>query len=316
MSEKSNPFKGFPSLFSRSSKKQDEPSTSGSDDRQLEENAPRLNADSRQLVADSKFFDATWYLRQNPDVAAAQIAPLEHYLSCGEKEGRNPGPDFDVGWYVKKYPEFAVTGLGALEHYLRYGHLENKSTNLVDYRKRLENDPHLAEECSALKTAPLKCYTSPPLTRRVNLVIDSMSLRKFSDKSNEARENPEVSIERGLQIAIMLAVATGSSLRVVTRVTGAQVSGFRTFMLEKSLQAPAHVEFVHCDYANAQPALSISRWDLFITLDALSHASVRSSINEKNIFDLAATHKFLSAADDDLSSIVGELARSCKSVFV
>ncbi len=36
-------------------------------------------------------FDAAYYLRENPDVAAAGIDPLVHYLSSGRKEGRFPG---------------------------------------------------------------------------------------------------------------------------------------------------------------------------------------------------------------------------------
>ena len=329
MSEKSNPFKGIPSLFSRSSKKQDEvmPSTSGSDGRQEEGNEPRLNAHGRQLVADSKFFDASWYLKQNPDVAAAQIAPLEHYLNCGEKEGRNPGPDFDVVWYAKKYPEFAATGIGALEHYLRYGCLENKSPSLASYRKKLQDDPRLTEECRDLKSAPLKIYSSPPLARRINLVIDSMSLEQSGKESCDESGNkpgrpgrkpgsPEESIERGLQIGVLLATATQSSLRVVTRVTRAQVSGFKGFLLERNLQIPSHVEFVHCDYVSAKASLPTCLWDIFITLDGANDASIRASISEKNVFALASMTAFQATDADALSVTVSELIRSCESVLL
>ncbi|MCE9622755.1 MAG: glycosyltransferase family 4 protein [Actinomycetia bacterium] len=40
-------------------------------------------------------FDAGWYLRVYPDVAAAGMDPLEHYLSSGCDEGRLPGPTWD-----------------------------------------------------------------------------------------------------------------------------------------------------------------------------------------------------------------------------
>jgi hypothetical protein len=283
--EKSNPFKGIPSLFSRTTKKQDEvmPSTADADDRRTAVGGVQLSLDGQQLIAESKFFDASWYLVQNPDVAAAQVAPLEHYFTCGEEEGRNPGPDFDVAWYKKKYPEFAATGIGALEHYLRFGSQENKSINPVDYRARLENDPHLAEECRDLKSAPLKIYSSPPLARRVNLVVDSMSLKQSADRSCSTLSNTsnstssntssnkaaslEGTVERGLQVAVLLALATDSSLRVVTRVTRAQVSGFKSFLLERNLQMPSHVEFIYCDYVTAKASLPTSRWDVFVTVD-------------------------------------------------
>jgi hypothetical protein len=322
VSEKSNPFKGIPSLFSRSSKKHDEmmPPTSDVDSQQSTGSESHLSADGRQLLAASKFFDASWYLIQNPDVAAAQIAPLEHYFTCGEKEGRNPGPDFDVIWYTRKYPEVAATGIGALEHYLRYGCLENKSTSLAEYRSKLENDSRLSEEYNELKSAPIKVYTSPPLARRINLIIDSMSLSRLGDESsNESSNEPgrlKANIERGLQIAVFLAVSTGSSLRVVTRVTRAQVSGFKRFLLAQNLQIPEHVEFVHCDYLSSLHSLPVSRWDVFITVDESNKASIRGSIDEKNIFPLAPTTNSRQIVGDNLSATVSELTRSCESVFV
>ena len=41
-------------------------------------------------------FDSTFYLRANPDVAAAGMDPLEHYLVQGFREDRLPHPDFDL----------------------------------------------------------------------------------------------------------------------------------------------------------------------------------------------------------------------------
>ena len=75
-------------------------------------------------------FDGEFYLRANPDVAAARMDPLEHYLKYGEKEQRqphplfdpvhylsrwaNPHPLFDCEAYLKAHPD--VTG-NPLEHY-------------------------------------------------------------------------------------------------------------------------------------------------------------------------------------------------------
>ena len=41
-------------------------------------------------------FDSAHYLRSNPDVAAAGMDPLEHYLIQGYREDRLPAPDFDL----------------------------------------------------------------------------------------------------------------------------------------------------------------------------------------------------------------------------
>lgn len=46
-------------------------------------------------------FDAGYYLRQNPDVAAARIDPLRHYLRTGWKEGRDPSAGFSTAYYLE-----------------------------------------------------------------------------------------------------------------------------------------------------------------------------------------------------------------------
>jgi hypothetical protein len=74
-------------------------------------------------------FDSEFYLRANPDVAAARMDPLEHFLKYGQKEQRqphplfdpvhylastNPHPLFDCDAYLKAHPEMIGD---PLEHY-------------------------------------------------------------------------------------------------------------------------------------------------------------------------------------------------------
>jgi GT2 family glycosyltransferase len=66
-------------------------------------------------------FDPTWYLGQNPDVAAAGIDPLEHYVKWGAGEGRHPNPLFETAWYLAKNPDVAGQELNPLEHYCEWG---------------------------------------------------------------------------------------------------------------------------------------------------------------------------------------------------
>ncbi len=54
---------------------------------------------SRRLTGDTSpipEFDSAYYLRENPDVAAAGMDPLEHYLVRGYAEERRPSPGFDM----------------------------------------------------------------------------------------------------------------------------------------------------------------------------------------------------------------------------
>ena len=48
-------------------------------------------------------FDSAWYLETNPDVAEAQMNPLEHYLYFGSGERRTPNRFFNVAWYRDVY---------------------------------------------------------------------------------------------------------------------------------------------------------------------------------------------------------------------
>jgi glycosyltransferase involved in cell wall biosynthesis len=48
-------------------------------------------------------FDAEFYYRTYPDIAAAAIDPFEHYINSGYREGRNPSADFDTRFYIKRY---------------------------------------------------------------------------------------------------------------------------------------------------------------------------------------------------------------------
>jgi glycosyltransferase involved in cell wall biosynthesis len=80
----------------------------------------RLPLYKKRLLA-TGLFDPQWYLEQNPDVAAAGVDPLEHWLKHGVSEGRNPNAFFDTQWYLQQYPHVAQSGQNPLVHYLRRG---------------------------------------------------------------------------------------------------------------------------------------------------------------------------------------------------
>ena len=55
-------------------------------------------------------FDADFYLAENPDVAAAGMDPLTHYVRFGEAEGRAPRADFNPARYRLRYPHLVAGG--------------------------------------------------------------------------------------------------------------------------------------------------------------------------------------------------------------
>ena len=71
-------------------------------------------------------FEPEWYLRQNPDVAAAGVDPLRHFLASGMTEGRDPSPLFSSSYYRERNPDVVAAGQIPLVHFLRGGASENR----------------------------------------------------------------------------------------------------------------------------------------------------------------------------------------------
>ena len=59
----------------------------------------------------NRFFDSAWYGEHYPDVTAAGLHPLLHYLQAGAAELRNPHPSFDAAWYASQHPDAAANPL-------------------------------------------------------------------------------------------------------------------------------------------------------------------------------------------------------------
>ena len=74
-------------------------------------------------------FNTAHYLRQYPDVVAAGLNPLTHYREYGALNGGNPNPLFDTAYYLRKYPDVVESGLNPLAHYLEFGANENRNPN-------------------------------------------------------------------------------------------------------------------------------------------------------------------------------------------
>jgi glycosyltransferase involved in cell wall biosynthesis/ubiquinone/menaquinone biosynthesis C-methylase UbiE len=90
------------------------------------------------LIRPSGFFDASWYLSNNPDVAEAKVDPARHYLLSGGLEGRDPGPDFSSAWYLDAYVDVKNARMNPLVHYLRSGRQEGRVAQPVQPKENLE----------------------------------------------------------------------------------------------------------------------------------------------------------------------------------
>ncbi|HEX6881210.1 MAG TPA: glycosyltransferase family 4 protein [Terriglobales bacterium] len=126
-------------------------------------------------------FDSEYYFRRYPDVAAARINPLMHYIEWGNvhsydphwffdagfycrtaklppgelpllhyvihgrKEGRTPHPLFDPEYYLQQNPDVQQAGADPLEHYLTKGCCDGRQPHpLFDPAYYLETHPDAA----------------------------------------------------------------------------------------------------------------------------------------------------------------------------
>ena len=81
----------------------------------------------QQVTAGNALFDPVFYLARNPDVKAAGVDPLQHFLSTGYKEGRDPNALFSIKYYLANSPDVAAAGLNPLLHFETSGYLEGRN---------------------------------------------------------------------------------------------------------------------------------------------------------------------------------------------
>ena len=71
-------------------------------------------------------FDSAYYLSKNPDVGAARVDPVEHFVACGWREGRRPHIGFDPEYYLRANPDVARLGTNPFYHFLANGRAEGR----------------------------------------------------------------------------------------------------------------------------------------------------------------------------------------------
>jgi len=86
-----------------------------------------------EKIKSSVFFNASYYLKNYPDVRKSGIDPIEHYLLRGASENRNPSQFFDTAYYVEKYPDVLESKMNPLIHYLEKGSKEGRTIKKPKY---------------------------------------------------------------------------------------------------------------------------------------------------------------------------------------
>lgn len=97
-------------------------------------------------------FSIPFYLGMNPDVAAANIDPIVHFLHHGWREGRDPSPYFSVSNYLEMNEDVRRADINPYYHYIVSGEKEGRLPKLeLGFRYGIlkEHKERLSEKISA-----------------------------------------------------------------------------------------------------------------------------------------------------------------------
>ncbi len=113
------------------------------------------------------FFDANFYLTNNPDVADANIDPLLHYINYGWKEGRDPSPIFATNYYLASLTNDMTVEDNPISHFIRYGVNNNISPN------PLFDSKYYREKYNINENNPFIDYLQKPFVRNPHPLFDT-----------------------------------------------------------------------------------------------------------------------------------------------
>ena len=106
------------------------------------------NSNENSLGNFSHLVNETFYRSKNLDVAAAGVDPTAHYYSNGHLEGRDPNWWFDTSFYLANNADVAsaqsASGLNPLEHFMTSGNLTRDPMAFFDTSFYLQTNPDVA----------------------------------------------------------------------------------------------------------------------------------------------------------------------------
>ena len=80
-----------------------------------------------RLARQSGLFDEAWYRRRHPDAAGYAGDLLRHHLTGTGEGARSIGPNFDGRRYLDENPDVRAAGMHPLLHYLQHGRREGRA---------------------------------------------------------------------------------------------------------------------------------------------------------------------------------------------
>ena len=178
-----------------------------------------FSAQDRALVEASPFFDGGWYAAAYADILDG-MEPAEHYLSVGWLLECSPGPVFDGMEYLRQNRDVAAANVNPLLHYERTGRAEGRRVFLLgDAQPNPEwvlreggKDMEGGEDTAALE-ADCKAKDIQIAALRREIEMQASALRRLADDSASLEEKLSASRKK----AAVNARAVESLTRKVAR---------------------------------------------------------------------------------------------------
>lgn len=218
--------------------------------------------EDHELVLKSGLFDPEYYLARYPDVAAAGLDPLGHYLGSGVKEGRDPCESFSTSGYLRRYQDVASLGLNPLLHYLRYGRAEGRTVV-----RAAPLVPALADLCEQRRPAMARfsVFNAPAPRPRLNIVTDSVGPSSLFG-----------GVATALILGTQLANRMGAVLRLITLSEAPDARVLNAVLGPNELKLDGAFEVVHMPH-DSDMSFQLGAEDIFLTTSWWStHAVLRT----------------------------------------
>lgn len=130
----------------------------------------------RRGLNPNPLFDASWYAARRGVQAGEALA---HFVAEGEAAGLAPGPFFDVAWYRERYPDVAAARVNSLVHYLEFGRHEGRFPSPVFDPATCAPYVHSLEGVRAVHAAWLLSLAPAPTT--LSRLLASQEATSFTD---------------------------------------------------------------------------------------------------------------------------------------
>lgn len=129
-------------------------------------------------------FDEEYYIKNNPDLKDIDMSYLDHYMSFGWKEGRDPSSRFSTAIYIENNQDVKDAGFCPLWHFIHFGFNENRDIYPVEEVEVEEEQPlSLANLVEIINEGKLAEY-----------IFDNRLARFLFDADFYIENNPDIQV--------------------------------------------------------------------------------------------------------------------------